>query len=270
MGLYKDRDYFYITEEENKEYQMIYESECFDKNGNKLPIGRKNKYREYPKAIRHNQSLFPNQFMDPVDLENEVELKDGINKFQNLIYNKNTKEIDILRHINSNESYYIIASIIKHYNFGHHATYLFKEFQLGVSYRADYLLVGQSSGGFEFIFIELESCYGKITLKDGEFGESIRKGLNQIDDWKIWLEENYCSLSEIYSKFKNKSEGLPMEFIKYDSSRIHFVVVAGTRNDFNDKTYRLKRNLLNDKRIKLLHYDNLIDFSYSLIGENSY
>lgn len=69
-------------------------------------------------------------------------------------------------------------------NIENHEAYLFPEFQLGNLYKADYLLMGKSSVGFEFIFIELESPYGKITLNDGQLGAEFRDGISQLEDWK--------------------------------------------------------------------------------------
>ena len=51
---------------------------------------------------------------------------------------------------------------------------------------------------------------------------------------------------------------------------MHYVVVAGRRSDFNDLTYRIARESFLKENIKLLHYDNLIDFSNSIIGKLSY
>lgn len=47
------------------------------------------------------------------------------------------------------------------YNFGHHDAYIIPEFMLGNSYKVDYLLIGKSSRGYEFVFIELEKPYWK-------------------------------------------------------------------------------------------------------------
>ena len=63
---------------------------------------------------------------------------------------------------------------------GHHGAYLFPEFPLGTSYKADYLLIGNGSGGHEFIFIELENPKGNITLQNGELGNTFRKGILQV------------------------------------------------------------------------------------------
>lgn len=155
-------------------------------------------------------------------------------------------------------------------NIGNHGAYLFPEFQLGSSYKADYLLLGKSSGGFEFIFVELESPYGNITLKDGQLGAEFRDGISQLEDWKRWLPANYSSFGEIMRKYKNSAFDLPEEFYVLDMSRFHYVVVAGRRTDFRDKTYIIKRERKKADDIDIIHYDNLFDFSNNLIGKQTY
>ena len=64
---------------------------------------------------------------------------------------------------------------------------------------------------------------------------------------------------------------LPEEFLRYDPTRMHYAVVAGRRQDFDDPTIRvLQRQLEKESDIKLLHYDNLLDDSRRLIGMSSY
>lgn len=225
-------------------------------------------YREFPKAKRHFDSLFPNNFLDIADLQEIETLRDKNIRFKELIENKGTIESDILGHIKSNESYHIIGSIMKHYHFGHHEAYLFPEFQLGNSYKADYLILGKSSDGYQFIYVELENPYGRITRAGGEFGEVINKGIKQIEDWKTWLESNYSSITETFKK--EAKEALVDEFYKYDSTRCHYVIVAGRRADYTDKTYLLKRRMKAERRIELLHYDNIIDSASNIVGAISY
>ena len=74
----------------------------------------------------------------------------------------------------------------------------------------------------------------------------------------------------MYNKHKKVQDNLPSEFIRYDSTRIHYAVVAGRRSDFNDVTYRQKRSIRNKNNINILHYDNLIDLSKNLIGKETY
>ena len=176
-----------------------------------------------------------------------------------------------MRFIKNNKAYFIIASILKgNNNFGHHDAFIIPEFMLGNSYKVDYLLIGKNSGGYEFIFVELEKPYGNITIGDGELGDVFRKGLKQIDDWEQWLEANYMSLYETYCRYKHPDVILGDEFRNYDRTRMHFAVVAGRRADFTDKTYRLKRKMKEEQKITLFHYDNLYGSTRNIIGCTAY
>lgn len=265
MFLY-ERDYrLQPKKEEIQEYNIIRESEVLD-----FPVGRINKYLEYPRAMRHYMSLFPNNLMEINDYKENALL--DVELFEELLGNNATKERDILTFINKGKYFHIIASLLSGggYSFGHHATYLFPEFELRNNYKVDYLLVGKSSGGYEFLFVELESPYGRITTSDGELGESFRKGLSQVKDWNRLLQANYIGVSETYNKYIKAGESLPKEFYRYDSSRIHFAVIAGRRSDFKENTYRLKREYSQDEDIKLFHYDNLIDYAKNNLDRTTY
>ena len=225
-------------------------------------------YREVPKAYNHYSSLFPNNYLDIRDLDDIDTLKSKNELFEKIVSNHKSKELDVKRNIMENRSYHIVGSLLKEYHFGHHAAYLFPEFQLGNTYKADYLVVGNASGGHQFLFVEFENIYGNITIQGGDFGETIRKGINQISDWKMWIEANFCSFIETFQKDTDKQ--LPKEFFRYDASRIHFTVIAGRRFDFTEKTYVLKRRLFDEQKINLIHYDNLMESSYEIIGKVTY
>lgn len=214
-------------------------------------------------------SLFPNNYMDILLLRDSTELEKQCNGFEVLLNDKNITELDIKRYIQSNGYYHIPSSIFLQYSFGHHEAVLFKEFQLGTSYKADYLLAGRASGGWQFIFVEFENPYGYVTLQNGTWGDVVRKGINQIDEWKTFIESNY---STIHAEFlKHTTQTLPDEFIRFDSSRMHYVVIAGRRDDFDNPTIRLKqRRSEQETNIKILHYDNLLDDARRLIGAKSY
>lgn len=260
------RDYHKITEEEKKMEDKIRDTHTTQLGD--IKIYNSKMFREFPRAVRHHNSLFPNNYLDIEELKDEVKLKELNRKFLDIIEDEKSIESNILRFIKENRAYHIIGSIFEGYNFGHHDAYLFREFQLGNSYQADYLLVGKSSDGYHLILIELENPNGRITLANGEFGEVIRKGINQVNDWKIWIEENYSTIIESFQKETN--EQLPKEFYKLDTSRINYVVVAGRRANYEEKTYNLKRRLLKGENISLLHYDNIYDSSERIIGKQSY
>lgn len=265
IGLF-DRDYKELTAEEMQEKEKI-DAECG--NVTKAKFGKRNLFHKYPKAIRHYMSLFPNNYMDIVLLKETEELTKQCNDFEALLEDKEITELDIKRYIQDNAYYHIPAAIFERFDFGHHEAVLFKEFPLGTSYRADYLLAGRASSGWQFIFVEFENPYGSVTMQDGSWGRVVRNGLNQIEDWKNFLEANYSTVHAEFMRYTNKS--LPVEFTQYDSTRMHYVVVAGRREDFkNPRTREKQRRTEQESKIKVLHYENLLDSARLLIGRESY
>lgn len=265
------RDYRKITDEEREEYERILILE----NPHGQRYGRINHYDMYPEAVKHYLSLFPNNHLvlSEIKKKNFPELN---NRFSQIVHDLNSTERDIARFIKDNDAYYIIASILNGCGFhaGHHATYLFPEFELRANgktdWRADYLLLGKGSGGYEFVFVELESPNTGAVLQNGYPAKSTRSGQKQIEDWEIWLDSNYSELASFFEREKGNHEDLPDEFYHYDSTRMHYVLVAGTRNDYIDKTYRVRRDEKKTSGVILLHYDNLIDYSEELFNKNTF
>ena len=261
-GLY-NRNYFVLTEEEIKERERLDAESCIP--GFNF---RRSCYHDYPKAVRHNMSLFPNNFIDIVDLSNNCLLQKECDEFKTMIENRGNTELSIKRFIQNNGYYHIPASLLKYYHFGHHSAYVFKEFKLGTSYVADYLLIGDSSDGHQFVFVECENPYGNVTMQGGEFGEVIRKGINQVNDWRIFIEGNYSALTAEYKKAANKP--LPDEFYTYNSARFNYMVIAGRRADFNDRTRNSRMHQRKANNTVIYHYDNWYDIAVSKIGDNTY
>lgn len=119
--------------------------------------------------------------------------------------------------------------------------------------------MGKSSGGYQFVFVELESPTGPIVNTDGTFGVSIRKGLKQIEDWDHWIDGHFAHLKLMFQKYLGTIKTMPDEFITLDKTRIHYALVAGRRKDYKERTYRAQRKLKRERNNTLLHYDNLID-----------
>jgi len=269
MRLYK-RDYTKLTVEDRNQLEKNKVESSLKLNEKKFEINITNKLL-FSKGIKHYQSLFPNNYLDPDDLIMKDKLGQINQRFVKLIDNRSTKERDILAFIKNEEAYHIIGAILAdNYNFGHHSTYLFPEFELPASYKSDFLLIGRRSGGHEFLFIEFEEVYGQIATQDGSFGLAIRKGLKQIEDWEFWLESNFHSMKIIFEKYKSENEQLPREFYNFDKTRVHYALVAGRRGDFKETTYRNQRIKRQDSDINVFHYDNLIDLSNKIIGQKSY
>lgn len=267
MNLYK-RDYIknIPTKQEIQLYEDILYAERETVGGRKY--GKRNLRRLYPVAVRHYNSLFPNNHIELFDFQNEGNMEQLNKEFCVLIHDENTNEREILRFINHKPAYYIIAGVFKYYNLGNHDAYVFPEFALG-KYIADYLLIGKNSGGYEFIFVELEHPNGRTTLKSGHEGEACRKGTYQVYDWKAEIEAHFSTSFAIIIKYSNKPS-LPKEFEEYDSSRFHYIVVAGLREDYNEATYRDRRYKAVQQNILILHYDNLYDKACELERAQSF
>lgn len=267
-----ERDYKILTEEEKKIWERV-ESvyNKANKDGTISVLALNNYYKNLPISVLHYKQLFPNNFLNNDSLKEKEALKITLEEFKACIDSK-VSEREIINFIQSRRCFFIITSIFKgfHFNFGHHGSFAFKEFELPPNYVVDYLLVGKNSDGYHFIFVELENAYGSITNTDGEFGTTIRKGIKQINDWDIWLESNYFSLRLVFNKYLGKLQDLPKEFYELDKTRIHYVIVAGRRDDYNKRTYLLKRKLLRTQNILLMHYDNLLDSAANLLKTGYY
>lgn len=263
------RDYTVLTSNEKIEYERVLEKEKDHKFADL--DARMNLFREYPKAARHYLSLFPNNYLDIVDLENDSQIKSVLEQFLNKLNSGLiADERDIVRFIKEAEAYYIIGSILNYYDFGHHEACIFPEFQLSSTYRVDYLLVGRNSDGYSFLFVELEHPKNQITLSDGELGSAFRKGIKQIRDWRNWLNGNFSTFTSTIKNYKHPVNQMPDEFYSYDPTRCHYVVVAGRRDDLNDTTRRIRREHLEEQKIRLLHYDNIIDTTLDIIKRQNY
>ncbi len=153
--LYKRNYHLGLTEEEKQQYEEVTGRKFGEKRVN--GFGSVNNFLTYPKAARMCKSLFPNNYLDVTELHDVERLGYANEEFFSLLNNERCTERDILNFIKEKEYYHIIGSIIwgLTINIGNHGAYLFPEFQLGSSYKVDYLLMGKSSGGFEFVFIEL-------------------------------------------------------------------------------------------------------------------
>jgi hypothetical protein len=234
--------------------------------------GRINKYREYPEAYRHYKSLFPNNHVELFDWQNTGEMPELTDEFDKLVHNPSTTERDLLHFINHKPAYYIIGSLLLYHNFGHHDAYIFPEFSIGSGkYYADYLIIGKNSGGYEFLFVELEAPNGHTILKsNGHAGQATRLGCNQILDWKRNIASEFCLLTKEFTKQSKPNTELPNEFVKFDSTRFHYCVVSGLRKDYQDTTYYDRRLIKSEQNIDILHYDNLIDYSKKLETKNTF
>lgn len=253
------RDYTTLTKDEQLKLQKA--ENFYSKFKTKdIDILNLSIYHEMiPKSAYNYKSLFPNNYLRSGYDMSYLTLKKCLRDLAILLESSNCNEREILNFINDNEYYFVLDALFDYYDFGHHDAYLFKEFALPPNYQVDYLLVGKNSSGYQFVFIEFEHPNNEITLSDGSLGRAYRKGLKQLEDWEEWIDANFHNLKNVFKKYQSSSKLLPLEFYEYDKTRVHYMLIAGQRKHFNEKTYRLKRKGINN--FKILHYNNLLDLT---------
>jgi hypothetical protein len=70
-------------------------------------------------------------------------------------------------------------------------TFVIPQVSFGGDLFPDFLLAVADSGGVHWTLVEIESPLAvNVGLKNGQFGESARTPINQIDDWRDWLTDN--------------------------------------------------------------------------------
>lgn len=267
------RDYLNLNEEELKVYKNYkFENRTHDGNRNLLMPKRWSPDDIRPNFVYKHDSLFPNHDISYSDIEEDKTwFEKNLLGFKKVLNEDGTTERDLLNYIRDNKGAFLISSILRHTDFGHHERFVFPEFFLADHYKVDFLIIGRASGGYRFLFVELENPYGQITTDKGEFSVVINKGLKQVRDWKRWIPNNFKAIQQTLKKYKGPNQEFSKEFYELDIDRFYYMVIAGRRKDYKDLTNQIRRELSkNGEGIKLLHYDNLTDAAEKIIGSNAW
>lgn len=137
-----------------------------------------------------------------------------------------------------------------------HGTWAFPELSFPKEYRADWLTASGSSGGLMWELIELEDPMEVPFKQNGHFAKSVRKGIEQIKDWREYIQSNL----EIVSKPKSK-HGFGLHELR---PRTMGIVVVGIRDKYSDEESKSKydenrRRTEEDERIKVISYDSFLE-----------
>lgn len=146
-----------------------------------------------------------------------------------------------------------------------HGTFVFDEQSLAGKYRIDWLIGSGHSGGIFWDLIELECPRAKPFNKDGDYSKATRKGIKQIKDWRLWLQQNI----DLAQKPKSQ-DGLGLFDINNYSDGI---VVVGQRNNYRElKGYtqynRIRQDEYSRQNINIYSYDTLIEKMYNYINNS--
>jgi hypothetical protein len=136
-----------------------------------------------------------------------------------------------------------------------HGTFAFPELQLGNRYRVDWAVANGSSAGLTWELIELESPLELPFKKDGHLSRAARRGVEQIRDWRSWIEVNADHAGRPIAR-----GGLGL----HDCVSNTGVVVVGRRATYELAQGRdwydpVRRTLEKESRISLISYDTFIE-----------
>ncbi len=256
MRLY-EKDFCKPNYEEIKaynEYLEFHSRGVIDYSKEKDPIKKfKPSIREF---IFRAESKFPNNvfFRENMDTKSA---KVEANLFK-IELDKSTNESDIQSYIKNNRKWYIPASIIKGYNFGHKENYIFPEMKFGSSYVCDYLICGRNSDGYNLLFIEFEDANVNFVNSDmNRKAKGLNSGLGQIDNWKLWLSDN--------RQFFLNEHGFTDKNINVPLNRIFFCLVVGRRKRMSTLDRNRKNQLMYERsNLTIINYDRIVDYMEQL------
>lgn len=165
------------------------------------------------------------------------------------------KENDIQRYIKDNNKWFIPLSIMRGYDFGHHFSCVVPEYPLGAEYRIDYLLIGKNSIGFQFVLVEFEDVNidYRIKSRDSET-EGVRKGLDQIREWKRWMDKNKHYFIDGKGISSLGQHHIP-------DWCFHYCLVVSRRSRMDDISNELRGQYQRENHgINIITYDRLVDY----------
>ena len=176
------------------------------------------------------------------------------------VLNGAKKENDVQRYIKNNQKWFIPGSLFRNYDFGHHEAYLLSEPALGAEYRADYMLLGRNSIGYQVVLVEFENVNVDYLLSSSNTeSESVRKGFTQIQDWKRWMDDNRTYFINSIG-LSNVSGNIP-------SWGIYYCLVVGRRSRMNDTANKMRGQKSRETPgLNIVSYDRLVDNTRALVN----
>jgi hypothetical protein len=179
------------------------------------------------------------------------------------LINSATTERAILQWLKRKENKWILPRALKVAHFGGYAV---PEFPFGTDYRADFVVVGPFSGGFDVQFIEMEPPNASLFRQDGRPAKRLAGALTQVRDWKIYVEKNRDIVLKELSKFAKKKE-MPLHGRKSKMPLYHpktcinwvYHIVIGRRSSLSEEHLEKKAAFYSTESVEVMTYDRLID-----------
>ncbi|MFD9234782.1 Shedu anti-phage system protein SduA domain-containing protein [[Kitasatospora] papulosa] len=131
--------------------------------------------------------------------------------------------------------------------------------QLGGTYEPDFMVARIDSGGLRWVAIELETpaLDRLFTEENGTPGAKLRAGIQQVKDWRHWIE---CNLASARNSPRDGGCGLVDV-----TPRIEGMVFIGRRRVSQEEDQRRRRDIEWNDRIAVHTYDWLLEEARKLI-----
>lgn len=132
-----------------------------------------------------------------------------------------------------------------------HGTHVVPKFKFGAEYVSDFLVSEITSGGTFWTLIELEPANAPLVTKDGHLPKRVRDGVQQVRDWRDWLNSN-----RDYAVRPSVKDGLGLG----DIEGIWGWVVVGRRSMVTPRFNQLRRQVAEQSSIEIMTYDRLLEW----------
>ncbi|WP_270375959.1 Shedu immune nuclease family protein [Marinicauda sp. Alg238-R41] len=132
-----------------------------------------------------------------------------------------------------------------------HGHFVVPQFGFGGKYRADFVALDMSSAGTFVHLIELESPKAQLVTKAGSFGAKLRRGLEQVRDWRRYLINHPRIASDPYER-----GGLDLG----DVAGFYPMVIAGRRDFVTPRFNDLRNQEHAESFVEIVTYDRILDW----------
>lgn len=134
----------------------------------------------------------------------------------------------------------LLASLVR----GHWATFVIPQKRLGAEHVTDFLVLGVTSLGPEWMAVELEAPRHELLTKKGRLRAPVQHAVDQIEDWREWLTVNVA-----YAQTQHHLVGL--------TNRVPGLVIIGRADPAAEREPARKR-LAEQDQIQIHSWDWLL------------
>lgn len=136
---------------------------------------------------------------------------------------------------------------------GGHGRWVIPQKRLGSEYVTDFMIGEKHSGGHRWTAVELESPRARLFTKHGVPSKALNQGMQQIRDWRSWLQSN-----RDYAMHPRSMDGLGLTDISASPTGL---LLIGRRSLLQPDDKKRRLQLEQDSNVRIQTYDWLIEWA---------